>query len=57
MLHRRYSNMGYGLGMYLYYSTFITGFEDVIEAVLGRHAKSVSIEGVLDGGIVYNSSY
>jgi tRNA (guanine6-N2)-methyltransferase len=41
--------------MIRYYSTFITGFEDIIEAALRRHLKNVVIENVFDGGIVYSS--
>jgi tRNA G10 N-methylase Trm11 len=38
-----------------YYSTFITGFEDIIEPALRRQLKNVSIPAIFDGGIVFES--
>jgi 23S rRNA G2445 N2-methylase RlmL len=39
-----------------YYSTFITGFEDVIEEELVRRLRGVVIEIMLDGGVVYQTN-
>jgi 23S rRNA G2445 N2-methylase RlmL len=41
--------------MIRYYSTFITGFQDVIGPSLRKSLKGVAIENVFDGGIVYSS--
>jgi hypothetical protein len=42
--------------MKTYYSTFITGFTDVIKENLGKHIKDVQIDLIADGLVVYKTS-
>lgn len=42
--------------MKTYYSTFITGFIDVIKENLGKHLKDVQIDLIADGLVVYKTS-
>ena len=42
--------------MKTYYSTFITGFTDVIKENLGKHLKDVQIDLIADGLVVYKTS-
>src|SRR5574344_1846564 len=42
--------------MKTYYSTFITGFTDVIKENLGKHLKDVQIALIADGLVVYKTS-